>query len=59
MDIKKYYFDDPYLFKYLILLGQVVVQNQQNLYPRIPTTDVAKLLQYSGSMAKHRDGFSS
>ena len=38
---------------------QVCVRNQQNLYPRIPTTDVAKLLQYSGSRVEHRDGFSS
>ena len=43
----------------LIRLGQVSVRNQQNLYPRIPTTDVAKLLQYSGSTVEHRDGFSS
>ena len=28
----------------LIRLGQVGIRNQQNLYPRIPTTDVAKLL---------------
>ena len=42
----------------LIRLGQVGVWNQQNLYPRIPTTDVAKLLQYSGSRVEHRDGFS-
>ena len=42
----------------LIRLGQVGVRNQQNLYPRIPTTDVAKLLQYSGSRVEHRDGFS-
>ena len=33
--------------------------NQQNLYPRIPTIDVAKLLQYSGSKVEHGDGFSS
>ena len=38
---------------------QVGVQNQQNLLPRIPTTDVAKLLQYSGSRVEHRDRFSS
>ena len=38
---------------------KVDVRNQQNLYPRIPTTDVAKLLQYSGSMVEHGDGFSS
>ena len=38
---------------------QVGVRNQQNLYPRIPTTDVAKLLQYSGSRVEHRDGFSA
>ena len=44
---------------YVIRLGQVVVRNQQNLYPRIPTTDVAKLLQYSGSRVKHKDEFSS
>ena len=43
----------------LIHLGQVGVRNKQNLYPRIPTTDVAKLLQYSGSRVEHRDGFSS
>ena len=43
----------------LIHLGQVGVRNQQNLYPRIPTTDIAKLLLYSGSRVKHRDGFSS
>ena len=28
--------------QYMIRLGQVGVWNQQNLYPRIPTTDVAK-----------------
>ena len=27
----------------MIRFGQVGVRNQQNLYPRIPTTDVAKL----------------
>ena len=43
----------------LIHLGQVGVRNQQNLYSRIPTTDVAKLLQYSGSRVEHGDGFSS
>ena len=43
----------------MIRLGQVGVPNQQNLYPRIPTTDVAKLLQYSGSSLEHRDEFSS
>ena len=43
----------------LIRLGQVGVRNQQNLYPRIPTIDVAKLLQYNGSRVEHRDGFSS
>ena len=43
----------------LIRLGQVGVRNQQNLYPRIPTTDVAKLLQYSGSRVEHGDGFFS
>ena len=43
----------------LISLCQAGVQNQQNLYPRIPTTDVAKLLQYSGSRVEHGDGFSS
>ena len=42
-----------------IRLCQVGVRNQQNLYPRIPTTDVAKLLQYSGSRVEHRDGLSS
>ena len=44
---------------YLIRLGQVGVRNQQKLYPKIPTTDVAMLLQYSGSRVEHRDGFSS
>ena len=29
-------------YMYFIRLGQVGVQNKQNLYPRIPTTDVAK-----------------
>ena len=43
----------------VVRLSQVGVRNQQNLYPRIPTTDVAKLLQYSGSRVEHRDGFSS
>ena len=43
----------------VIRLGQVGVRNQQNLYLRIPTTDVEKLLQYSGSRVKHGDGFSS
>ena len=43
----------------LIRLCQVGVRNQQNLYPRIPTTDVAKLLQYSDSRVEHRDGLSS
>ena len=43
----------------VIRLCQVGVRNKQNLYPRIPTTDVAKLLQYSGSRVEHRDGFSS
>ena len=43
----------------MIRLGQVGVRNQQNLYHRIPTTDVAKLLHYSGSRVEHRDGFSS
>ena len=38
---------------------QVGVRNQQNLYPKIPTTDVAKLLQYSGSRVERKDGFSS
>ena len=28
----------------LIRFGQVGVRNQQNLYPRIPTTNVEKLL---------------
>ena len=41
----------------LIRLGQVGVRNQQNLYPRIPTADVAKLLQFSGSRVEQRDGF--
>ena len=41
----------------LIRLGQVGVRNQQNLYPRTPNTDVAKLLQYNGSRVEHRDGF--
>ena len=44
---------------YLIRLGKVGVRNQQNLYPRISTTDVAKLLQYSGSRVEHGDEFSS
>ena len=43
----------------LIRLCQVGVRNQQNLYRRIPTTDVAKLLQYRGSRVEHEDGFSS
>ena len=43
----------------LIRLCQVGVRNQPNLYPRIPTTDIAKLLQYSGSRVEHEDGFSS
>ena len=43
----------------LIRLCQVGVRNQQNLYPRIPTTDVAKLLQYSDFRVEHGDGFSS
>ena len=43
----------------MIRLCQVGVQNQQNLYPMIPTTDVAKLLQYSGSRVEHNDEFSS
>ena len=34
-------------------------QNQQNLYPKIPSTVVAELLQYSGSRVEHGDGFSS
>ena len=38
---------------------KVGVRNQQNLYPRIPTIDVAKLLQYSGSRVEHKDEFSS
>ena len=42
----------------MIRFCQVGVWNQQDLYPRIPTTDIAKLLQYSGSRVKHRDGFS-
>ena len=48
-----------HLIKEEIRLVQVGVRNQQNLYPRIPTTDVAKLLQYSGSRVEHEDGFSS
>ena len=43
----------------LIRLGQVGVRNQQNLYHRIPNTNVAKLLQYSESRVEHGDGFSS
>ena len=43
----------------VIRFCQVGVWNQQNLYPRIPTTDVAKLLQYSGFRVEHGDGFSS
>ena len=43
----------------VIRFGQVGVWNQQNLYPRISTNDVAKLLQYSGSRVEHGDGFSS
>ena len=35
-----------------------VIGNQQNLYPRVPTT-VAKLLRNSGSRVEHRDEFSS
>ena len=31
-----------YLSQLVIRLSQVGVQNQQNLYPRIPTNDVAK-----------------
>ena len=46
------------LVQYLIHSFQVGVRNQQNLQPRIPTTDVAKLLQYSGSRVEHRDEFS-
>ena len=42
-----------------LFFGQVGVRNQQSLYPWIPTTDVAKLLQYSGSRVEHGDGFSS
>ena len=44
---------------YVIRLCQVGVRNQQNLYTRIPTTGVAKLLQYSDSRVEHGDGFSS
>ena len=33
--------------------------NQQNLYPKIPPTTVAELLQYSGSRVEHKDEFSS
>ena len=47
------------MLQLLIRLCQVGVRNQQNLYPRIPTTDVAKLLQYSDSRVEHGDGFSS
>ena len=36
-----------------------VIRNQQYLYPKFPPTAVVKLLQYSGSRVKHRDGFSS
>ena len=43
----------------LIRLCQVGVRNQQNLYLRIPTSDVAKLLQYNGSKVEHGDEFSS
>ena len=43
----------------MIRLCQVGVRNQQNLYPRIPTTDVAKLLQYNGYRVEHMDEFSS
>ena len=35
---------DAFMTEQLIHLGRVGVRNQQNLYPRIPTTDVAKLL---------------
>ena len=45
--------------EHLIRLCQVGVRNQQNLYPRIPTIDVAKLLQYSDYRVEHGDGFSS
>ena len=31
----------------------------KKIYPRIPTTDIAKLLRYSGSRVEHRDGFYS
>ena len=37
--------------RHLIRSGQVGA--------RIPNTDIAKLLQYSGSRVEHRDGFSS
>ena len=36
-----------------------MIRNQQYLYPKFPPTVVVKLLQYSGSKVKHRDGFSS
>ena len=35
-----------------------VIRNQQYLYPKFPPTVVVKLLQYSGSRVKHRDGLS-
>ena len=34
-----------------------VIQNQQYLCPKFPSTAVVKLLQYSGSMVELRDGF--
>ena len=34
-------------------------RNQQYLQTKIPPTDVAKLLPYSGSRVEHGDGFSS
>ena len=55
---KQNYIPPNFNYALLICLDQVGVRNQQNLYPRIPTTDVAKLLQYSGSWVEHRDGFS-
>ena len=36
----------------------VGMRNQQNLYPKAPSV-VAKLLQYSSSRVKLKDGFSS
>ena len=57
------YFEQVYFTKIndllLIRLCQVGVRNQQDLYPRIPTIDVANLLHYSGSRVEREDGFSS